>query len=325
MLSLDDHWVWDFWLADDGESYHLFFLYAPTSLQDETKRHRAARIGHATSPDLRTWERVADPFTVGTPESFDATATWTGSIVRADDGTWLMFYTGSRFLAEEPNVANIESIGVASSGDLITWVKHDGPVTTADPRWYETWGSSTWKEEAWRDPWVYPDPAGDGHHMLVTARANHGDIDSRGVIGYAHSRDLANWEVRAPLSAPGAGFQHVEVPQIVDVDGNWVLLFSCPAHATTPERAARFPDVGTWAVVVPDPTGPFDMSAAVPLTPEALYSARLIRQRDGSWALLAFENQQTDGTFDGRISDPIPFTITADGTPTIHLAPCAVR
>ena len=29
MLELTDDWVWDFWLADDGVDFHLFFLVAP--------------------------------------------------------------------------------------------------------------------------------------------------------------------------------------------------------------------------------------------------------------------------------------------------------
>ena len=29
MLRLADAWTWDFWLADDGRSYHLYFLKAP--------------------------------------------------------------------------------------------------------------------------------------------------------------------------------------------------------------------------------------------------------------------------------------------------------
>ena len=32
MLRLDDLWVWDSWVADDGDLYHLFFLQAPRSL-----------------------------------------------------------------------------------------------------------------------------------------------------------------------------------------------------------------------------------------------------------------------------------------------------
>lgn len=313
MLNFDGFWVWDFWLADDGDQHHLFFLHAPTSLGDEARRHRAARIGHAVSDDLIDWVMQESPFSVGDPGAFDETATWTGSVVRGTDKVWRMFYTGARFLAGEPATANIESIGVATSTDLHNWAKQPGPVTTADPRWYETWGSSTWKEEAWRDPWVFADPAGDGFHMLVTARANHGEINDRGVVGHAHSADLRTWEVRPPLSAPGAGFEHVEVLQIVHVDGFWVLVFSCPAGATTPQRATEFPDVGTWAMVVDDPTGPFDLSTALPLTPENLYSGKLVQHRDGHWALLAFHTTHTGDTFHSAISDPIPFTISANG------------
>jgi beta-fructofuranosidase len=31
MLSLADYWIWDSWIADDGETYHLYFLQAPRS------------------------------------------------------------------------------------------------------------------------------------------------------------------------------------------------------------------------------------------------------------------------------------------------------
>jgi beta-fructofuranosidase len=40
MLRLPGAWVWDFWLADDGDRYHLFFLFASRALQDERRRHR---------------------------------------------------------------------------------------------------------------------------------------------------------------------------------------------------------------------------------------------------------------------------------------------
>ncbi len=32
VLALRDDWVWDSWVADDGENYHLFFLTAPRAL-----------------------------------------------------------------------------------------------------------------------------------------------------------------------------------------------------------------------------------------------------------------------------------------------------
>ena len=59
-LSLADSWVWDFWFADDGERYHLFFLRASRALLDPDRRHRRASLGHAVSTDLRHWTLRAD-------------------------------------------------------------------------------------------------------------------------------------------------------------------------------------------------------------------------------------------------------------------------
>src|SRR5919204_423805 len=94
MLRLADCWLWDFWLADDGDRYHLFFLFAPRALRDERRRHGEAAIGHAVSEDLRAWERVGDVVAASGAPAFDDLATWTGSVVRGRDGRWWLFYTG---------------------------------------------------------------------------------------------------------------------------------------------------------------------------------------------------------------------------------------
>ena len=59
MLRLPEAWVWDFWLVDDGERYHLFFLYASRALHDPDARHHRASVGHAISDDLTTWDQGA--------------------------------------------------------------------------------------------------------------------------------------------------------------------------------------------------------------------------------------------------------------------------
>ena len=60
MLRLAASWVWDFWIADDGEDYHVFFLKASRALLDPNRRHWRATIGHATSKDLAVWTEHAD-------------------------------------------------------------------------------------------------------------------------------------------------------------------------------------------------------------------------------------------------------------------------
>jgi beta-fructofuranosidase len=302
-FSLPDHWVWDFWLADDGARHHLFFLHAPKSLGDPELRHRNARIGHASSRDLVDWEFHGGTFEAGAPGSFDGSATWTGSVVRGDDGLWRMFYTGALFPSPEA-ATNIESVGLAVSPDLMAWSKRPGPVLRADARWYETLGTSGWPEEAWRDPWVFRDPAGRGWHMLVTARANIGADAGRGVVGHAISPDLERWTAMPPLSAPQSGFSHLEVLQVVEIDGHHVLVFCCNASRLANRRWGEIG--GIWTAPAASATGPFDIARASLLVDEQYYAGRLVRTRAGDWVLLAFRMGRQGEPFIGGISDPMP-------------------
>ncbi len=312
MLRLADAWTWDFWFAREDDTYHLFFLRASRALGNPDRRHFRASVGHAVSTDLRTWRQVADALVPADRPAFDDVATWTGSVVRGPDGLWRMFYTGAG--SEENGLA--QRIGMVTSADLTTWHRHPrSPWLEPDPRWYERLGDSAWPDQAWRDPWVFADPGGDGWHMLVTARANRGPLDDRGVIGHARSADLARWEVQPPLTRPGAGFGQLEVPQVEWVDGRAVLVFSCLAGELAGRRRATGATGGVWAVTGDSLLGPFDVDRAVPLTDHTLYSGRLIRDPAGRWAMLAFRNDDGAGGFVGELTDPMPFGVTADGSP----------
>ncbi|MDC7804341.1 hypothetical protein PP359_10450 [Sphingomonas sp. BLCC-B65] len=303
MFDLSSSWVWDYWFADDGETYHLFFLYASRALHDPDARHYRASVGHAVSDDLVTWTPVADAIVRGEAGSFDDLATWTGSTVRGGDGLWYLFYTGSSLA---PDGKNVQRIGCATSPDLMVWTKVPGPLLSASGPWYETLADGDWHDEAFRDPWVFADPDGDGWHMLVTARAPEGPAFGRGVIGHAWSPDLKTWELRPPLSAPSErGFGQLEVMQVEVVDGRPVLLFSCLAEHAMPARAAE--RGGTWAVPAASVLGPFEVEEAYPLTDASLYVGRLLRRRDdGQWLLFAFHNLDEHGAFVGGITDPLP-------------------
>jgi len=309
VLRLPDAWAWDFWLADDGHEYHLFFLRASRALHNPDRRHYGASVGHAVSTDLRSWTLLADAVAAGDAPAFDGLATWTGSVRRGPDGVWHMFYTG----ASGERGAPVQRIGLASSEDLVRWQKRrDVPLVVADSRWYERLGDTSWPGETWRDPWVFPDPGGDGWHMLVTARANHGPVGERGVIGHARSGDLLHWEAERPLSTPGAGFGHLEVPQVEEVDGRVLLLFSCLRGDLSARRRRTAGTGGVWAVAGDSLLGPYDVARARPVTDDALYAGRLVRDRNGAWVMLAFHNQGAAG-FVGAISDPIPVRWSAEG------------
>jgi beta-fructofuranosidase len=300
MLRLADHWLWDFWIADDGTAYHLFFLKAPRA-GDPDLRHWHTSVGHAVSTDLSEWRVLGDALTPSTEPAFDDLGTWTGSVVQGDDGLWYMFYTG---LSHEDD-GQVQRIGVATSPDLHDWTKRGRQAAvTSDGRWYEQL-ATTGRTEHWRDPWVIRDPDGDGWHMVITAAANRGPADDRGVLGHARSADLVSWEVQPPLSRPGSGFSQLEVPQLAVVDANPLLLFNCLGPQLSPARRDAGESGGVWVLQPDSLLGPYDVTRATLLTDESLYVGKLVQRRDGRWALLAFVNQDADGAFVGSLADPL--------------------
>lgn len=301
VFDLPDSWVWDFWFLDDGETYHLFFLYASRALHDPEARHHRASIGHAVSDDLIGWTRVADAIVRSDAPAFDDLATWTGSVVRHPDGSWLMFYTGASL---DPDGHATQRIGCATSRDLHVWEKRPGSLFEPNPEWYATPATDEWHDDTFRDPWVVADPDGDGWHMLFTARSVGGPRFGRGVVGHAVSSDLLSWELRPALTSPSAeGFGQLEVPQTQVVEGRPVLLFSCnPPHVTPARREARG---GTWVAPADSTVGGFHLDDAAPLTPEGLYVGRLVRRReDGVWALFAFRDAAPGVPFRGGVVGP---------------------
>jgi beta-fructofuranosidase len=305
MFDLPDHWVWDFWVADDGDLFHLFFLKAPRTLGDPDQRHWHASVGHAVSSDLTTWTRVADALDPQPEPAFDSLATWTGCCVRDEAGTWRMFSTG---LTTEHR-SRWQRVGVSTSTDLTTWRRTPDALVDADERWYATLAGGA-DEEHWRDPWVVR--GADGRwHMYVTAQAREVPASGgRGVVGHAVSTDLLTWRVCEPLSRGESPFSWMEVVSVQEVEGRWVLVFSCLA-----EQMPGAPDGsgGVWSLAVPGPGEPFDVGGAVRLTDESRYVGKLVADRSGNWQLLAFVNQDHRGDFVGGVTDPLPVRWRADG------------
>lgn len=307
MLRLSDAWVWDSWpfVAPDGRK-HLFFLQAPRSLGDPELRHINASIGHAVSDDWRTWEVLPDALIPRLGEdAWDNGATWTGSVVQGPTGRFHLFYTGAR---SQENFL-VQRIGRADSDDLIHWERFgDEPLLEADPRWYEKL-DGPWHDEAWRDPWVVPDPDGSGWHMLITARANHGATFDRGVVGHAWSPDLSRWEVREPLTQPSR-FGHLEVIQYVMLDGQPHLTFCCNTAELSPTRNPTGQRGGMWVARGEGLLGPWDIDAAHRVAHDSLYAARAIVDVDGSSRLLGFSDRAGD-RFVGEILDPVDLDFEA--------------
>ena len=315
MLRLPDDWVWDSWVADDGELFHLFFLKAPRALGDPTARHTVATIGHATSSDLVDWDYHGDAL-LPRPGGWDDLAVWTGSTVRGDDGVWRMFYTALN--NERGHVLRDQRLGMVESEDLHTWRRvAEQPILSPDPRWYQTLPEDVSASETWRDPFVFRDPDGDGWHMLVTARLVGTERYDDGALAHARSADLTTWELGPPVTGDPSGFGQLEVPQVRRIDDRPVLVFTCHPEEQSEARKAQFGHYCTWSVVG-EPggslLGPWDLGSAVPFTAEpALFAAPLVQQRDGSWAFVGFRNQEPEGIFSFEIVDPVPVRVEGAG------------
>ncbi len=300
VLDLVDDWVWDFWTAHDGERHHAFFLHAPRSLGDPDLRHRHARVGHAVSDDLVAWTRLPDALAPQPAPAFDDLATWTGSVVRDDDGTWWMFSSG----LSRSEDGRVQRIGAATSSDLVTWTRTD-LVLEVDPRWYAV--EDHRGETHWRDPFVVR--GADGRwHLYVTAKVP--GTRGNGAVGHATSADLRSWSVGPPLQRATGRFDQLEVISLARVEGRWALLFSCLAPempgAAGRVRAACGRSPSTVRARASTSTG------AVRLTTEDLYVGRVV-EHAGRSVLLAFRHQGPDGRFVGGVVDPLDVTWRADG------------
>ncbi len=320
-LRLPDKWVWDFWLVRAGAEHHIFYLQAPRNLESPPLRHHNASIGHAVSDDLRTWRVLPDALHPGAAGSWDDLATWTGSTLE-HEGRWYMLYTGiSR--AED---GLIQRVGLATSDDLVDWVKHPGnPVLEADARWYDLLDRSRWRDQSWRDPWVFRDPGDGWFHCFLTARSPLGAKDAAGVVAHARSRDLVEWEVLPPVTAPGE-FAQVEVPQLVRVDGRYALLVSCQADDHSQGRIERLNTPGTTGTFVfasSDTFGPYASPTGPIATPGGplgtLYAGKLLEREPGAWEFMAFRGDG-DKDFLGELTDPLPVGVEPDGALVVECA-----
>lgn len=308
-IRLPDRWIWDSWYVWDGDVCHAFYLCASRGLVDPNRRHRNTNVGHAVSTDLVNWEILPDALSPSESGAFDSWTTWTGSTVKGDDGRWWMFYTGT----SREDGGDIQRIGVAHSTDLVNWTKHSSQaILSADATHYETLDKSIWPDEAWRDPWVFKlDGDVETWHMLYTARANHGEPTSRGVVGHATSKDMLNWDIQPPLSEPGSGFGQLEVFQYEVVDSVPVILYCCGYREFDKDRLAMHGENdGIFSLTCnPDLSG-IDVKQATLFPDTTLYAGRLVQNPQGQWFLLAFRNY-VDGKFVGEICDPVPVTAIA--------------
>lgn len=200
------------WLNDpngicrwDGR-YHVFFQYNPASA-----RHDAINWGHISSADLLHWdeEPVALRPQPGGPDSYGC---WSG-VMADDNGIPTAVYSGVRDRSGHSRVTLAQG-----SDDLAQWQQNG--VTAAGMPDDES-------VTAVRDPFLF-------HHRGTRyAVQGAGLEDGRGALLLYNAEDLAAWKYLGIWLTSGhevagkfATSNIWECPQLVEVNGRWVLIVS---------------------------------------------------------------------------------------------------
>lgn len=199
------------WLNDpngicfrDGR-WHVFFQHNPDSA-----RHDAITWGHITSPDLLRWDE--EPVALRPqPGGPDALGCWSG-VMTDDDGIPTAVYSGVSDTSGHAQVTLARG-----SADLRNW-RQDGEVAAgvpADPLVTDV-----------RDPFLF---TWQGTRYAIQGA---GLSDGRGALLLYDATDLTAWAylgiwlTTAHPVAAGAQANIWECPQLVEVDGRWVLIVS---------------------------------------------------------------------------------------------------
>lgn len=324
-IKLENDWIWDSWYVQDGDTWHGYFLKAPKSLINPDLRHFNVTQGHAVSKDLVDWDHLGTDFAPAPGPAWDDYTTWTGSVIRGDDGLWHFFYTGTN-RAED---GLYQRIGHATSTDLHNWERVgsglcldlEGPAADA----YEVQHAlGFWHDRAARDPWVMRDPDGQGWLMFFTARAaGVEEANAGGAIGFATSPDLHDWTLQPPVFVGDYG--QLEVPQVFEADGRWYCLFCTAAEHFSESRAAATPGgpvTGSHYLIGESPRGPWRVAPGFldGALPCRRYASRIVDTGDGL-VILGFADRPDGGDFAGYVMDPEPVLIDADGLLSVQRIP----
>jgi hypothetical protein len=169
-----EYGMWDTWLMQEGDEYHLFFL-----------QRKRTNIGRAVSKDLVSWSPLPDIHTKAPPGHWDSDRAKTGMCVR-DGDRYVCFY-GSM-------VDGVQRIGALVSRDLKQWEKSPAnPVIEITPPHYS--GRDC------RDLFAFFDPRLRVWEGLFCAQTGGGSPEIKPI----HNKTLVAWVQLANTSQRGGG------------------------------------------------------------------------------------------------------------------------
>lgn len=199
-----------------GGRWHVFFQYNPCS-----PHHAQISWGHVSSTDLAHWR--PEPIALSpVPGGPDAAGCWSGCLT-VDAGVPTICYTAMPDVPEN-------AVGCIATGspDLRSWARTGRPSAPPAP----PVGAHT------RDPFVV---VIEGRRYIIQGHGGAGD--GAQVLIY-DATDLTDWRLLGPLLTDedmiARGIAPAEVwecPNLVRVDGQWVLIVSSLCSSSPPDLA----------------------------------------------------------------------------------------
>ena len=190
-------------------------------------KYTEKNLGHVWTENFSIWNwdslpRDTTVLQVDTLSTrWDNWHVWAPSIVRKwKDITYRMFYTGVQRVGGTGGVEN-QSIGVATSIDLVNWNRTSVPVLQmTDVPWTPKGGSGA---QQIRDPFVMEYPTGSGNYLMYFVAVD--SATSNMAVGVARSSDLGNW-VADSLPLANTEFSVTESPHVFADKSLWWLFFT---------------------------------------------------------------------------------------------------
>ena len=222
--------------------YHLFYQHNPFAPE-----WGHIHWGHARSRDLVNWEHLPVGLTPS-PDRGEAHC-WSGCACVNDEGQPLIFYTSVGPDDKRDPLDSAQQWVAEGDADLLTWTKPAG-----NPFLDESMHRGQ-KIYDWRDPYVFRH--GGKAYMVLGGNLNRRAGGAGCVVMYeAEDLSLRTWNYRGVIyEHPDLEVVQFDCPNLIEIDGRWVLVFS-PWHGAMRYivgeldfDAARF---------TPGPTATFD-------------------------------------------------------------------
>lgn len=295
-------YVTDFCIVKRDDLYHLFHIRGERWTW--SVGYRELDLGHATSPDLRTWTAHEPVLPSGTPGAWDEMGNWAPDIFEKD-GTYYCYYTGS-------DTNNNQAIGLATSTDLFIWQKYPGNPVVEPGEWSDR---HVGRDVAGRDAMVFEDTQNNRYLLYYTATM----ADGRACLGLSQSTDLVHWQDLGPtLIEEDRNYNRLESAYLVEHDGRFYLFYSAKggpkSKGFSPSDFAHFDIV---YVIGETPTGPWIKPANHELLTEWTCASEH-PTFDGTTYTLYIVQEELNGIWGASsLSDPKRIDWLADGTARI--------